>query len=119
MFKVPLAKPQGRYSRGWNTIEGVYEPVGNDRNFPNHDIESLGRTTATFVYTPNDHQYRGRNRILKQLTGTTDPTTLVPSFPGQAYLNTTTGITWNANTFTFPPGLTASSWVAEGGGGTT
>lgn len=113
--KVPLAKPQGRHRRGWNTISEVYEPAGNDRNFPNHNIESLGRITDTFVYTPNGSQYRGRNRILKQMTGTEDPM-FIPFFPEQTYLNTATNVTWEANTFTFPPGLTASSWNAEGGG---
>lgn len=116
MSKVPLSHPQGRNSRGWNTVSGVYEPVGNKRNFPNNSIETLGRISDTFVYTPKSSLYRGRNRILKALSGTVDPTNLVPSFPGQTYLNTSTSQTWSADVFAFPPGLTASSWTGGGGG---
>ena len=116
MSKVPLAHPQGRNKRGWNVISGLYQPVGNERNFPNSHIESLGRTAATFVYTPDESQYRGRHRILKALSGSVDPT-FAPDFPGQTYTNTTNSSTWSADSFDFPPGLTASSWNGGGGSG--
>ena len=115
MFKVPLTQNRGRNRKGWNVIEGVYEPVGSRRVFPNTYIESLGRNSTVFVYTEETSQYKGRHRILVNLTGEVDPV-FVPYFPGQTYLNTFSGILWEANTFTFPPGLTESSWNSEGEG---